>query len=188
MATTFQCNNCSNWYTTVPLKDGQECLLCAEKAHAPHQKTGVIDCHFGHKSASASEAILARIERTFEAAKNKAWEGPLLPAEEAFARAKAEMPKVADAVSWAGVFEMPGRKGDAFSARYRSFDQMNDLVQTNRRPPEDLEDVRRSMRNCDEMKQRIELLNQETLEALITLRMAAKAESGEPVLAGPKKK
>ena len=57
----FQCSQCLNWYTPAPGPDNNYgCRICAQKKHTPHQKTGVIDCHFGQESSTPSEIILTK--------------------------------------------------------------------------------------------------------------------------------
>lgn len=162
----FRCSKCGNWYTPVPPAEGVVCFMCDSGSHAPHQKTGVIDCHFGHKSATPSEVKMAELLALCERAQRQAQgaesrimgshtrkqaDDIVAEAEKVFAQAELAQGDMANIITWASVMELPGMKGERATARFKNIDAIEDLVANNRRPPEDLQTLRRSDKICREM-------------------------------------
>jgi hypothetical protein len=169
VARPFQCSNCKNWYTPAPSKDNEYgCMYCADGTHTPHHKTGVIDCHFGQESSTRSETILAQVCVALDAA-NKEATGLLekvraatvmdtvlsavMRVESLQVEAEAEYRKVPDAMTWAGVFELPGMAGEAPEKRFKSLSALAELARNNRRPRTDVETLERSVRVCGELQE-----------------------------------
>lgn len=194
----FQCPKCNNWYVPVPVKDGAFCFACDGGQHAPHQRTGVVDCHFGHESATAAEIRMAGIvERVSAAVKaigtsasgmaaapDRASVTALLTkAETVFAQAEKAMTDVPETLRWAGVLEMPGMSGEAPTTRFKSIETVEELVRNNRRPPEDLAMLRRSVRTCNALADDLPGLMAEARVAIGQARHAAQAWAPQQAIA-----
>lgn len=171
----FKCGNCGNWYAPVPLQDPSHvCLLCLEGKHAPHNRTGLIDCHivpgYRHESATHSEikmtealwAVQASVREgqnalvaIKKASGRDGVEAALKRAERAFADAEKEHRQMSEYLRWAGVLEMPGTKSMANERRFKDLGVIESLVKDNRRPPEDRATLSRSIRNCDDISKDI---------------------------------
>lgn len=186
----FRCPNCGNWHIAVPPRDGSTCWECEESHHARHQKTGVVDCHFGHKSATQSEIRMflalqacGRAEQDAIHASEAIRQGQtaeevaqeLSLAEESFAKAEAAQAGMAEVLRWAGVMEMPGLAGESFPKRFKTIEALELLVGESRRPPEDLADLRRSLQVCTEMADEVPGLLARARVAIGQTRQAASA-------------
>lgn len=202
MERPFLCK-CGNWHIKVPVFDEQTkepmiCIQCAEGTHTPHIKTGAIDCHFGFQSATLSERQMGesvlRATNALTVAKEglaavakandqAATQDILTKAELVMAGATLAQAKVAEALHWAGVMEMPGTAGEPNSKRYKNEEALSLMVMENRRPPEDLATLRRSIRVCNEMAAEVTSLYGEASRAMQTLRESvASKRFGPPVV------
>ena len=141
-------------------------MYCANKSHAPHLTTGVVDCHFGQESSTQSEIVMAEVCETLGRARDlvkKALAEISLArsipqvvtcsaeAERAISMAETAYARVPDALTWAGVTELPGMAGESNQKRYKSIEALTELVRNNRRPPTDLATAQRSLLLCGEM-------------------------------------
>ncbi|MDA1188802.1 MAG: hypothetical protein O2854_03885 [Chloroflexi bacterium] len=177
MSRPFQCSKCRNWYTPIPVSEEDYCWSCREGKHAPHHKTGVIDCHFGQTSSTPSEIKMVGIVATIKDAITAVEGGDIRSAEVAFALAEKARGEVTDVVRWATVMEMPGTLGESSTTRFKNIDALIALVADKRRPPEDLAMVRRTMRFCDEMAAEIPLLMADLRTNIGALRASVQGES-----------
>lgn len=190
MAIPYQCSKCANWYVAIPVGPDDFCIQCDRGTHAAHPKTGVIDCHFGEKSPQPSEIGMATLLLTLEATKSKMESSrvgiekagsldvvkKLLSASEGLIlMVDREQAKVPDLIRWAGVFEMPGMAGSAPTARFKSTDVLEDMVMKNRRPQSDLDDMRRSIGNCNDMAEKVSEKIGEIRASLFDVRKTADA-------------
>lgn len=196
----FKCSKCGNWYTPVPVEDGQFCRACDMGTHAAHVKTGVIDCHFGHDTATRYEvkmatileeagrigAVLREAQDVIRSAKAKEQTvQALLLAEQAFAVFERAQSGVGETLQWAGVTELPGMTGEPGTARYKSIEALESLIANNRRPPSDMVRARRSLRICHEIADQLASLVAEARVGIGQVRQVAQAWK-EPVAAdGP---
>lgn len=170
MERPFICSNCRNWHVRVPMPEGFMCRLCAERKHAAHPRTGVIDCHWGMKSATPSEIKLAIILETVESSLEnitgciptireaeaaEVAQQVMGTAKSAFANAQQAERGVGEAVQWASVFEVPGMLGEPNEKRFKSFEVLQSLVKMNRRPVSDVEELERSVKTCNELANQI---------------------------------
>mgnify|MGYP001600438353 FL=1 len=157
MPRPFLCSKCGNWYAPVPRYDpatGEHfvCYTCQEKKHAGNPKTGVVDCHAFDESATMSERLVAEALIKAEAVANTK-DLPL--AEKALKDAETAGEKVPEAVKWAGVFELPGRKNDRQEDRFKGYEVVEKYVEQHRRPESDLITLQRSIKNCREMAEQL---------------------------------
>ena len=186
----FLCEKCANWYVEVPLPEGEVCLSCLTGKHAPHHRTGVIDCHVGHMTPTHSEVGIAKValfikeavtglqKRSATIARQTTAEAVaniLRDAELAFASIEVEQHKVDNLLKWSGVFEMPGTQGLDNERRFKSIEVVEKLAKENRRPPEDVTVLRRSVRNCEAMASDLAPLVASASVALASVRQAAGA-------------
>jgi len=183
----FRCPNCGNWYTPLPDVD-EECPQCVSRSHAPHHKTGIIDCHFGQASATYSEQcmaeILGQVTTTRDNAQRELDRGnlrddTLLRVEERFSDVERSMREVPEIMHWAGVMEMPGMAGDPAVARYKDVTALEDLVKMSRRPQSDLDTLRRSISLCKEMETELGQVMAELRLAMTQLRRRASEQPQE---------
>lgn len=172
----FECENCRNWYIQVSEEGG--CIACLDGKHALHQRTGVIDCHFGQESVHPSERRMAEIHNAIAAALLTARSsGDLIAAENALAEAERAERAIPDVLTWAGVLELPGMAGESRTVRFKSMDAIQELVNNNRRPPEDLKLLQRATTVCREMADEIPTLMAQLRMAIGEAR--SQAMSGE---------
>lgn len=166
----FQCVNCRNWYTPLPTDPNLMCRMCAEGLHAAHSKTGIIDCHWGQTSSTPSEIGMATVafqaQAALEACKQATSAESLAKASSAVAQAEQANARVPELIRWAGVMEMPGKRDEAPEARYLGTDAIAGRVNIHRRPPEDLEMLKRSIRICGELGAEIQGLMAQARAAL----------------------
>ena len=159
----WKCPNCFNWYIQLSIAEGEACQACAEGRHAQPTRGREVDCHWGHGTPTHSEIKMTELEAEIVSAVVLAHDASKDPtkvrlgkAEVVFAKVEmavnADMPQV---LSWAGVMEMPGMQGEVSSARFKNIEAMEELVRDSRRPTEDLDVLRRSVKNCDEIASRI---------------------------------
>jgi hypothetical protein len=94
----------------------------------------------------------------------------LVEAEVALSDAERIERDVPEALTWSDVFELPGLRGANPSARFKSYDAMQDLVYNKRRPESDLTVLERSRRLCEEMAQDVPILMAEARTAMIGMR------------------
>ena len=198
------CPNCGNWHTPVTVPDGVVCGLCAEGAHVPHLKTGVIDCHFGQESATPSEVKMAgflalcniawyKAQRTTErirhSVKDREELGRVLgEAEQVFAQVELNQADVPNVITWASVMEMPGLKGESASKRFKNLDALRELAGNSRRPREDVTTMERSDKVCREMAAELPVLVSNARLALAEARQAAQEwKMPEPPMAEPRR-
>ncbi len=190
MARPFLCGKCGNWYTPLNLGPDNACGDCAEDLHARHPKTNEIDCHYGHISAHPSEikvmgflakvqlsvrtngAALEGIKAAMEQEKVVAY---LTRVETAFAEAERVAVNLPETLRWAGVMEMPGMKGEESTKRFKSIEALEEMVKNNRRPPEDLAELRRSVKVCEEIAAEIPPLLAEARMGVAQVRQVAEA-------------
>lgn len=180
MPKPFLCANCGNYYVEVDVKDKDgrvlskdeyKCLQCADNKHAVHPRTGKIDCHWGQASASASEAGMTKtltavitskgkIEKLIKdvaASTTKEQANLALDAGEAESAAVLSAERsVAELMRFAGVMEMPGKRGDDFSERFKTLEQVEQFIKIGRRPQEDADVLKRSLKNCADLQVDIE--------------------------------
>ena len=176
----FLCEKCRNWYIEVPVrdlkgnvlpKDEYGCRMCNEGTHVPN-KAGIVDCHWGQVTPTPSEVTMAKIALAVTMAKNgteKAIAGvgkltmkaeadaSLETCESFFEVAQRGVQTQADAMKFAGAFALPGiPKSLPVKDRYKTVDQMEQMVADNRRPSEDLDELNRSVKVCGELAIEIE--------------------------------
>lgn len=189
----FKCGKCKNWYAPVPLDEPDHvCLLCLDNRHTPHPKTGEIDCHivtgYRHMTATFSEikmtetlegvrgasvTVLAAVGAAKRAGTRDGAASALGGAETAFAEGERLQGQVAEYQTWAGVKEMPGTKGFANERRFKDISAIEGLVKNNRRPPEDLKVLNRSIKNCEAIATDITAAMSEVRIAIGAVREAA---------------
>ena len=184
------CSKCGNWYRPIPLPEGAACVACVMGDHQPHVKTGAVDCHFGHDSATPSEvrmaklvadtakapkSIMAALDAIKGAPAREAVVNALSQAEGVFAQTERAQMALPNILQWATVFEMPGLKGEAGSARFKSLEAIEELVANNRRPPSDLARLRLSGSMCEAMASELPGLMAEARVAIGQVRQAAQA-------------
>ena len=167
----FQCSKCGNWKTPLPLDADDECPDCVMESHAVHPRTGTYDCHYRHSTATHSEKRMAKnlinLEFAVQTIKNSQ---SLVEAEVALSDAERIERDVPEALTWSDVFELPGLRGANPSARFKSYNAMQDLVYNKRRPESDLTVLERSRRLCEEMAQDVPILMAEARTAMIGMR------------------
>lgn len=191
----FCCANCGNWYTPIPNFE-DECLACVTKSHTPHHKTGIVDCHFGQRSATYSERRMAELlaqvtaardSTQRDAAKANLRSETLLNAEERFSRVERVMRELPEIILWAGVMEMPGMAGEPATARYKDMTALEDLVSNSRRPQSDLDVLKRSVSVCKGIEIEVGQIMAELRVAMTELRRHAASPTAERQVA-PKAK
>jgi len=170
----FKCPQCLNWFTPVPMPEDMMCATCADGKHAVN-KVGLIDCHWGHVSATPSEIRMAVLWNTAKTVAEKDGLGGaksesavtaiLADMERDVALLERGMADIPEIIRWSSVKEMPGMK-DAFgSRRFKTLEALEELVEEKRRPQTDVDEVRRSMKTCS-------LLADEIPEMVAAARMA----------------
>ena len=162
----FLCPNCGNWYTPIPEFKGQ-CRQCVMGTHAPHHKTGLIDCHFGQESSTFSErrmvetmnlvvglpARLSSLAAGINTATTSiAVNELLLEAERLFSGTEKAMRGIGEVMSWAGVMELPGQADATPAARFKDLASIEEMAGNSRRPPEDVATLKRSVAICKEIE------------------------------------
>lgn len=157
MILPFLCVNCKNWYVPVPLYDditGERlvCLLCENGKHAAN-KAGVIDCHVGQLSATKSEITIALAYGAVQVFSLAVKAGDRAKAAALQGAADTALATIPEALRWAPVMEMPGMQGMPNEMRFKNINVIDELVNTNRRPPQDLRKLRRSERVCADLAQ-----------------------------------
>lgn len=198
----YKCGNCGNWYIKLPMPDDVMCRMCNEGTHAPHPKTGIVDCHWGQTSPTPSEikmvellnlcqsavqeevAAVARIQRSKDMDGIRA---VVSQVEQVFSRAELAHSTMPEILRWAVVLELPGMAGASQAARFKHIDAVRDLVATNRRPPEDLAMLERSERVCREIADEVPVVLSEARMALNQARKAAQ-EWAAPITVAPGRK
>lgn len=188
----FKCPNCGNWYTPIPEFKGQ-CRGCVMGLHSPHIRTGIIDCHSGQESSTYSEIKMTETLETIRAARNGAQamvrairealaddqvSELALQAEKVFSGAEKTHGGVPDFLRWAGVFELPGQSDQPGATRYKDMGAMEELVGMNRRPPEDVATLKRSVTICGEIAEEIASAVAEARVAIGEVRRAAQNWDG----------
>ena len=147
----FRCPTCNNWYAYLTLAPDDGCLQCAQGKHANLNEKNGSHCHYGQESATSSEMVLAgayqeaKQARLALASMRQAGESPA-GAEGLLAKLVSDA-RVADAVRDADVFVLPGREDGAWVNQFG----LANLVRDNRRPPSDLDRVKRSASACQQL-------------------------------------
>ena len=188
MARPYLCPNCRNWYTPVPHGPDIVCYQCADGTHAVNPKTGKFDCHAFDSSATASERKLAEAALAVESSIRAIQQAGanidrattpdrvlalVKEAETAFAVVETVQRGLAEALRWAGVFELPGRKDARPEDRWKGIDVLRTMVRENRRPKEDLDRMERSIAVCADMEREIMEQVAEARSGVTALRMKA---------------
>ena len=195
----FKCGNCGNYYTPLVMPDDVMCRWCQEGKHSPHPKTNTVDCHWGQASSTRSEmrmvqvldavkaaggSIAATVDPIHKAPTQVAVTSLLTKAETAFVQAERLVASVPEIVRWAGVFEMPGRTDEAPEDRFRSVEAIQKMVKDNRRPPEDVADLERSIKICTALADEVPPLMAEARVAIGQARQAAQTWKAPKAAAG----
>jgi hypothetical protein len=165
MTRPFLCGKCGNWYTPVPVPEGESCRSCDWELHARDTVTDVFDCHFGHQSATLSEVDIMHLQnRVGEVSTNaqavldaiekgstlRIVTETLKTAETEFAKAELGITNdIPEIIRWAGIKELPGMAGEAPTHRFKSMEAIELLVADKRRPHSDLEELQRSVKVCN---------------------------------------
>lgn len=168
----FLCGNCGNWYTPVKLDDDDSCPQCFAGTHADGSH-----CHYSDMTATQSEVRLMGILETLTRSLTSIQSRPMDEAEVALANAEQAERGLADAVTWAGVKEMPGMVGEDPEKRFKSVDVIEQLVRNKRRPFGDLLVLRRSVKVCGEIAAEIPTLMSSIRMAMAEARLKPPTEA-----------
>lgn len=185
-----KCSMCGNWLTPIPMPEDVMCKSCAEGRHAVNRTTGLYDCHWGQTTSTPSEIKMATFHGFVQSVQAKAQGAvatiekamseedvskALSEAETLLAQVERGMADIPNILQWAGVKEMPGLADAESTARFKSIEAIEDLVKNKRRPTSDLEELRRSVKNCTIMADEIPSMASQARMSLAQVRRAAES-------------